>query len=43
MEAEGRISLAYERLTQIPRPIAENFAINTHTLDLSHNNIKFVN
>lgn len=40
--AEGRISLAYERLSRIPRPLADHFAQNTHTLDLSHNNIKYV-
>lgn len=39
--SEGRISLAYERLSRIPRPLADHFAQNTHTLDLSHNNIKW--
>lgn len=38
--ADGRVSLAYERLSHIPRPFAETFAHSTHTLDLSHNNLK---
>ncbi|XP_031620200.1 leucine-rich melanocyte differentiation-associated protein-like [Contarinia nasturtii] len=39
-EDDGRISLAYEHLPAIPRKIADKFALRTHTLDLSHNNIK---
>lgn len=41
-ECDGRISLAYERLSIIPKSIAEQFSQSTHTLDLSHNNIKWV-
>lgn len=37
---DGRVSLAYERLAHIPRPFADTFAPTTHTLDLSHNNLK---
>ncbi|XP_037026029.1 leucine-rich melanocyte differentiation-associated protein-like isoform X2 [Bradysia coprophila] len=37
---DGRISLAYEQLTKIPRPIADKFASSTHILDLSFNSIK---
>lgn len=37
---DGRVSLAYERLAHIPRPFADTFAQTTHTLDLSHNNLK---
>lgn len=36
---EGRISLAYEKLTMIPKSIADTFASCTKILDLSHNNI----
>lgn len=39
-EDEGRISLAYERLTGIPMKIANKFALQTHTLDLSYNYIR---
>uniref|UniRef100_A0A182X3J7 LRRcap domain-containing protein n=1 Tax=Anopheles quadriannulatus TaxID=34691 RepID=A0A182X3J7_ANOQN len=35
-----RLSLAYERLSQIPRKIAEKFSRTTTILDLSYNEIK---
>ncbi|XP_055618945.1 leucine-rich melanocyte differentiation-associated protein-like isoform X2 [Toxorhynchites rutilus septentrionalis] len=35
-----RLSLAYEKLTQIPRKIAEKFSRTTTILDLSYNNLK---
>lgn len=35
-----RLSLAYEKLTQIPRKIAEKFSRTTTILDLSYNNFK---
>lgn len=38
-EEDGRISLAYERLSGIPKSIADKFALRTHTLDLSYNTI----
>lgn len=39
-EEDGRISLAYERLPGIPQMIADQFALRTHTLDLSYNKLK---
>lgn len=39
-EEDGRVSLAYERLPGIPKNLADKFALRTHTLDLSYNNIK---
>lgn len=41
-ESDGRVSLAYEKLKEIPVWVAENFANHTHTLDLSFNNIKYI-
>ena len=35
----ARLSLAYEKLTQIPQKIAEKFAKTTKILDISYNNI----
>lgn len=41
MDSNGeRLSLAYEKLNQIPRKIAEKFSRTTTFLDLSHNNFK---
>ncbi|XP_058829517.1 leucine-rich melanocyte differentiation-associated protein-like isoform X1 [Topomyia yanbarensis] len=41
MDGSGeRLSLAYEKLSQIPRKIAEKFSRTTTILDLSYNNIK---
>lgn len=39
-KTEKRISLAYEKLTQIPRSVAINFAEQTFILDLSYNNLR---
>lgn len=36
----GRITLAYENLSHIPKKIADKFADHTRILDLSHNNFK---
>lgn len=35
-----RLSLAYEKLSKIPRKIAEKFSKTTTILDLSYNDIK---
>lgn len=41
MDGSGeRLSLAYEKLSQIPRKIAEKFSRTTTILDLSYNNLK---
>ncbi|XP_052873026.1 leucine-rich melanocyte differentiation-associated protein-like isoform X2 [Anopheles cruzii] len=41
MDLNGeRLSLAYERLSQIPRKVAEKFSRTTTILDLSYNEIK---
>lgn len=40
--SNGRIGLAYEKLTGIPKPIAERFSARTTILDLSYNNIQWV-
>lgn len=39
-EEDGRISLAYERLSGIPKHIADKFALRTDILDLSYNIIR---
>lgn len=39
-KTEKRISLAYEKLTQIPKSVAIEFADQTFILDLSYNNLR---
>lgn len=38
-DSKGRVSLAYEKLSEIPRTIADRFAPNTKILDLSYNHL----
>ncbi|XP_004524328.1 uncharacterized protein LOC101460732 isoform X1 [Ceratitis capitata] len=40
VEEDGRISLAYENLRNIPRRVAERFAAHTRYLDLSYNHFQ---